>query len=716
MSFGIKTYFIVPLLLLGIFFMNIPKVAAIGFSDVASWSSYTPSSHGIATSTFHFPDKSIFDGRYLYFIPHGTSLLQPTGEVLRYDTLLPYSASTSWQSFDVSSIDSRAKGFWGGVFDGRYIYFVADYNGIGGGYGDTFARFDTTQSFSNAASWKAYSPGSNGVGTHAAGYVGGAYDGKYVYFAPLRSNIAVHGEVMRLDTTTNFDEATSWSAYTPHDDGVGVYGKGFTGVVFDGTYMYFVPNTPDGGSVHGEVLRYDTRKPYTVASSWKTFDPSSNGLPSSLRGFQEGIFDGTYLYFVPYANGTQFGQIMRFNTTKAFTDISSWEYFDMTTVNGGAIGYIGGHFDGRYIYLSQLYNGGYAGLMARYDTLAPFTSASSWNFFSPADNGVGNNARGFEGIGSDGKYLYFSPVVNGEILRYNLQSTAALSLSTKNIAQENTSYTFTFTPSGSLPNDARFDISFPSAYTSSFAALTANDIEVTGTSITGKTVSFLPEKNLLRVVIHTSAPTNGPITISIGDGVSNGLHDLTNPNAAGSYAIGIDLYPGGERLYEQKIVYAEIPNGIPVQASVSEALLISLDSNALRFSVSPVTTGVDNTQHTTINVATNARNGYKIYGSLRDAQGNARLSNATNSIPGGVGDNSFGFEVINLAFDTMHTVTPDSFFSSIQTVLNSHSSDVELLSPTNGQDHTIYYSLQADFATAAGAYAGSIVYTAVGNF
>jgi len=69
----------------------------------------------------------------------------------------------------------------GAIWDGQYIYFVPNYT-------DLFLRFNTlTMYFQDIPAWETVSKkdvvGRN-VGT-AFNYVGGTYDGNYVYFAPL---------------------------------------------------------------------------------------------------------------------------------------------------------------------------------------------------------------------------------------------------------------------------------------------------------------------------------------------------------------------------------------------------------------------------------------------------------------------------------------------------------------------------------------------------
>ena len=66
------------------------------------------------------------------------------------------------------------------------------------------------------------------------------------------------------------------SNFSSHDP------DGYTGVTFDGKYVYFVP-WHNGVHDHGEVLRYDTTSSFNTPSSWSTFDPSKNGIGEDAR-------------------------------------------------------------------------------------------------------------------------------------------------------------------------------------------------------------------------------------------------------------------------------------------------------------------------------------------------------------------------------------------------------------------------------------------------
>ena len=50
---------------------------------------------------------------------------------------------------------------------------------------------------------------------------------------------------------------------------------------------------------------------------------------------------------------------------------------------------------------------------------APFTEPSGWATYDAGANGVGTDPDQFQGAAFDGRYIYFSPSSNGEVLRYD---------------------------------------------------------------------------------------------------------------------------------------------------------------------------------------------------------------------------------------------------------------------------------------------------------
>ena len=126
------------------------------------------------------------------------------------------------------------------------------------------------------------------------GYFGAVFDGRYVYFCPIRDQnerTSVHGRVLRLDTHADFKDPAAWAAYdASYTDGL--HTSGFYGGAFDGRYVYFNPRD-DGTVHHSRLLRYDTHADFKDPAAWEAHDAQ---LPHSGQGL---AFDGQYLYFCP---------------------------------------------------------------------------------------------------------------------------------------------------------------------------------------------------------------------------------------------------------------------------------------------------------------------------------------------------------------------------------------------------------------------------------
>jgi N-acetylneuraminic acid mutarotase len=365
-----------------------------------------------------------FDGRYVYFAPLLDSGV-PKGEVVRYDTTGPFIYGKSYDAFDPggAGVGTDPRGYAGAVFDGRYVYFVPEKGVSAIPHGEVL-RFDTQGAFDAAASWAAFSPASAGVGTDPVGYNGGAFDGRYIYFSPLTRASGPHGEVLRLDTQGTFTDTSSWTTFDPGDNGVGTDPDGYISAIFDGRYVYFVPNN-NGTGQHGEILRYDTQGSFASTASWRAYDPGAAGVGADADGYQGAAFDGRYIYFSPFDNGTSVhGEVLRYDTEAEFSAPGSWTTFD-PAVGARSEGYHGAIFDGRFVYfVPRLSLLGDSGEVVRYDTTKDFHTNSSWAAFDPDGAGLGQTPTAFAGAVSDGRFIYFVPweragVGHGEVLRYD---------------------------------------------------------------------------------------------------------------------------------------------------------------------------------------------------------------------------------------------------------------------------------------------------------
>jgi len=333
-----------------------------------------------------------FDGRYIYFVP---SLL--SGQVTRYDTTASFTSASSYAVFDTTTVDANSKGFWGAVFDGRYVYFAPNTNG-------QITRYDTSGSFTDSSSYAVFD--TTTVDANSKGFHGAVFDGRYIYLVPYNNGAAYVGQITRYDTTASF---TSVSSYTVFDtETVHTNSKGFQGATFDGRYIYFVPYYT-GAAYAGQITRYDTTASFTSASSYAVFDTEK--VNSNSKGLNGAVFDGRYVYFVPSQDGPG-SHVARYDTTGSFTATSSYRFFDVSTVDADSKGLAGATFDGRYIYFVPFNNNTiYFGKVSIYDVTGSFTDTSAWSVFDTAT--VNSNSKGFWYTVFDGQYVYLVPNFNG---------------------------------------------------------------------------------------------------------------------------------------------------------------------------------------------------------------------------------------------------------------------------------------------------------------
>ena len=199
--------------------------------------------------------------------------------------------------------------------------------------------------------------------------------------------------------------------------------RGFSGAVSDGRYIYFVPMANYPSQFFGQVTRYDTHGDFSDPDSWALFD--SSALNKNSRGFADGLFDGRYLYLIPYYNQRHHGQVTRYDTQGDFHNPEAWSFFDIQTRIDSGRGFVSGTFDGRYIYLApyQLDWTAYNGTMVRYDTQQPFKDLTSWETFVSHEQ-LALLSRGFHSAAVTDDFIYFVPFVreqrdyHGLLVRY----------------------------------------------------------------------------------------------------------------------------------------------------------------------------------------------------------------------------------------------------------------------------------------------------------
>lgn len=355
------------------------------FKSDSSWESYDAGmTDGMSTKGYA---GAVCDGRYVYFVPLLADR-QRHARVLRFDSKGAFTSESSWAAFDGSKVGgSEAAGYCGAAFDGRRVYFAPF--GYKPKANSIVLAYDATGDFRDKSSWSSFDVDGVG-GMKARGFYGAVTAGSYVYFVPFNDGDDFHGKVLRYNTRSDFDAAKGWQAYDAGKTS-GLRTVGYKGAAFDGRYVYFVPFR-DSNDVHGRVLRYDTESDFENAGSWKAYDAgNTDGLDT--RGFVGAAFDGRYVYFVPYSGDghSYHARMLRFDTKADFGNAASWSAVDAGSIDGLATrGYKYAVYDGRYMYYTPYHNGisMFSGVALRFDTKGPV-----WDGKTPIKTSLSDSSK-----------------------------------------------------------------------------------------------------------------------------------------------------------------------------------------------------------------------------------------------------------------------------------------------------------------------------------
>lgn len=355
-----------------------------------------------------------FDGRYVYLT--GENLL------VRYDTQADFSSKTSWNVIDLNALLGPGAG-GAGAFDGRYLYLS----------GAPPTRLDTTVSPNLGSSWQPFD--TTRLSPAVPGYGSLAFDGQYLYIPPSGNAANTATNTARYDTRSDagFTSSSAWASFDMSTmNGGSIFttnavGNGFgvaCGATSDGRYVYYA--APWQAAI---ATRFDNQGGFTTPSSWSQFSlyNAYNGPDFVVaEGGCGAIFDGRYVYY-PQRNA---GSFFQYDTTQPFTTGSSWQFFFANNVSSNVPGYNNGTFDGRYVYFAPVWwdsSTRYFGLAMRYDTSGPFTLSSSWSTFDIYQ--LNQNAVSYGGATFDGHYVYFTPNAqygNTFVARFDARSPTCL--------------------------------------------------------------------------------------------------------------------------------------------------------------------------------------------------------------------------------------------------------------------------------------------------
>jgi hypothetical protein len=173
-------------------------------------------------------------------------------------------------------------------------------------------------------------------------------------------------------------------------------------------------------------------------SCWSARDLT--GVTDLAQRFEGAIFDGRYITIINGTTAPPVAQV-RYDTQGDFIGTGPWDAFYPAYATFG-MGWQGGTFDGRYVYLAPnlAYLSSGQDVAARYDTqAASFSSSASWLSFnlSTAGGAVDATIPGYAGAAFDGRYVYFAPKAKGMVM-----GTTAIYVPSGKVARYDTQATF----------------------------------------------------------------------------------------------------------------------------------------------------------------------------------------------------------------------------------------------------------------------------------
>lgn len=377
-----------------------------------------------------------FDGRRVMMLPFGT-FYAPLGTIASYDISKPFADGASWEFADLPTItgDTQAQGFLGGVSDPQgYLYFCPCI--VPGGTGVTLGpnkafRFNTGGELSVASNYEVFDfstiTGPGGPPTQYYSWQSMVCDGRYIYYVPCtKQNTGVITNVTNVvNPTVTIQSAHGLVAgdtviIANVGGAIGVNGSWTVTTVPTSTTYTITTGAPgiySGGGTsscitpHGQCMRFDTQgaiggfsSAFTNPANWSTFDLAT--INAQCVAFLGGIYDGRYIYFIPFAKSTgtpDNGMLLRFDTTdlRGFRDPGSYTTVDLEAMLSPAgsflsvkqasrsVGFCGGIMVGPYLILTPF--GGGAGLVGTttaqrslavlYDTRLPIGDYRAYRTF-----------------------------------------------------------------------------------------------------------------------------------------------------------------------------------------------------------------------------------------------------------------------------------------------------------------------------------------------
>jgi hypothetical protein len=210
-----------------------------------------------------------------------------------------------------------------------------------------------------------------------------------------------------------------WEPFVPPFDASTCSRTNF-GAACAGDFVYFGPGS---ATTFGDcIVRYDVTKTFGDITSWECFSLAS--IDRDFTGMQGSASDGKYLYVTEV--GTGLGDASdpprRIGRHPASSPLDAgWEFRLATRSNPLITRYYGGTFDGRFVYFAPYGDNGVT-IYLRYDTLQPFSDDAAWTAVESPKVLLLDATH--TGAIFDGKYVYYPPRT-GRAVRYRARDDRA---------------------------------------------------------------------------------------------------------------------------------------------------------------------------------------------------------------------------------------------------------------------------------------------------
>ena len=329
-----------------------------------------------------------FDGKYIYFVPNN-NISVTDGLFIRYDINKQFNNNTSYETFDLTTLNANCKGFGGCCIAYPYIYLFSTFiaESVPVVYDTNIVRYDMRLPFNNSSSYLVFDMVN--VSTDLYQLYGGIYDGdSYIYFMANNTTLD-KSYLIQYNINLGFQNPSSYQ-YTE----INPNNNNYPSIVFDGQFIYIIPNS---GAI---LFKYDTTVVFGSGGLYQ-FDLST--INNSVSNMSYGCFDGRYLYLSCGSTG----YIVKYDTTKDFTESLNYSIYQLANNT-----YESCLFDGRYIYFMGTFSTGTTptGDITYYDITQSFTDSNSYKSINMKLSNT--SLLGFGSCICDGKYIYVATSYN----------------------------------------------------------------------------------------------------------------------------------------------------------------------------------------------------------------------------------------------------------------------------------------------------------------